>query len=375
MPIHLHLIAFNVPYPADNGGVIDVFYKLKALHASGIKVHLHCFLYNRPPAPELEQYCEEIHYYQRNMSWKAALHIHPFIVIGRRNKELLQRLQQDNHPILLDGIHSGGLLLKKSLRNRQILYRAGNVEHEYYAELASNEKYSLFRKIYYHSEAWKLRLFESKLSHASAILAISDMDTDHFEETFPQVPTYYIPAFHPYDTPVCRLGSGTYALYHGNLYIPENYKAADFLISEVFSKLPEFQFKIAGANPPLHLIEKIKHHGNIELICNPSDKEIQQLIQNAHVNVLPTFQQTGLKLKLLYALFSGRFCLVNNNMLFGSGLGEVCHVANTSEQMELMLRRLFQKEFTKKELQQRTQVLKYRYDNSTNAKKIIDILK
>ncbi len=27
---HIHLISFDVPFPADYGGVIDVFYKIKA---------------------------------------------------------------------------------------------------------------------------------------------------------------------------------------------------------------------------------------------------------------------------------------------------------------------------------------------------------
>lgn len=375
MPAHIHLISFNVPYPADNGGVIDVFYKLKSLHAIGVKIHLHCFLYNRTPEPILDRYCEEVRYYKRDMSWRAALSVYPYIVVGRKNRELVERLKQDDYPILVDGIHGGALFLEKSLKKRKILYRAGNIEHEYYAQLAKNEKYSLFRKIYYLIEAQKLRWFEQNLRHASAILAISDRDSDYFKDNLPQVATYYIPAFHPYEKPVCKPGAGTYALYHGNLCIPENYKAVEFLVSKVFAKLPEFQFKVAGANPPKELVETIKRYNNIELVCNPSDEKMQDLIQNAHVNVLPTFQQTGLKLKLLYALFCGRFCLVNNNMLFGSGLGEVCHVANTPEQMELMLRRLFQKEFTDKDLQHRTAVMKYRYDNLANAQKIMDILK
>jgi hypothetical protein len=29
----LHIISFNVPYPTDYGRVIDVFYRLKALHS------------------------------------------------------------------------------------------------------------------------------------------------------------------------------------------------------------------------------------------------------------------------------------------------------------------------------------------------------
>ncbi len=34
---HLHVIAFNVPYPADYGGVIDIFYKIKIPETGGSK--------------------------------------------------------------------------------------------------------------------------------------------------------------------------------------------------------------------------------------------------------------------------------------------------------------------------------------------------
>ena len=29
---HIHVVSFNVPYPADYGGVIDVYFRLQALH-------------------------------------------------------------------------------------------------------------------------------------------------------------------------------------------------------------------------------------------------------------------------------------------------------------------------------------------------------
>ena len=38
---HLHIISFDVPFPADYGGVIDVFYKLKAFASEGVKIHLY----------------------------------------------------------------------------------------------------------------------------------------------------------------------------------------------------------------------------------------------------------------------------------------------------------------------------------------------
>ena len=34
----IHIIVFDVPYPSDYGGIIDVFYKLKALHQLGVNI-------------------------------------------------------------------------------------------------------------------------------------------------------------------------------------------------------------------------------------------------------------------------------------------------------------------------------------------------
>lgn len=39
----LHIVAFDVPYPPDYGGVIDIFYKLKSLNDAGCKIYFHCF--------------------------------------------------------------------------------------------------------------------------------------------------------------------------------------------------------------------------------------------------------------------------------------------------------------------------------------------
>ena len=52
--LHLHIISFDIPYPANYGGVIDVYYKAKALSEKGVKVHLHCFQYGRKPSMVLE---------------------------------------------------------------------------------------------------------------------------------------------------------------------------------------------------------------------------------------------------------------------------------------------------------------------------------
>lgn len=65
MEKHINIIALNIPFPANYGGVIDIYYKLYALSRCGFKIHLHCFEYGRQHAVELNNLCEEVIYYKR----------------------------------------------------------------------------------------------------------------------------------------------------------------------------------------------------------------------------------------------------------------------------------------------------------------------
>ncbi|HQO50135.1 MAG TPA: glycosyltransferase family 1 protein, partial [Bacteroidales bacterium] len=103
---HLHIVSFDVPWPANYGGVIDVFYKLRALALKGIKIHLHAFEYGREQAAELEKYCVSVNYYKRDLSKKNLFTNLPYIVSSRNSSELTENLLNDNYPILLEGLHS-----------------------------------------------------------------------------------------------------------------------------------------------------------------------------------------------------------------------------------------------------------------------------
>ena len=65
----LHIISFNYPYPPSYGGIIDVYYKIKALSDLGIKIHLHCFVDKIPVNidPEVEESTESVFFYEKKM--------------------------------------------------------------------------------------------------------------------------------------------------------------------------------------------------------------------------------------------------------------------------------------------------------------------
>jgi len=109
---HLNIISFDIPYPADYGGVIDVFYQIRALFRAGIKIHLHCFQYGgRIPHSELNKYCVSVRYYKRRFGLMSIFNKHPYIVESRVSRELEKYLLKNKFPILCQGIHTTGIIL------------------------------------------------------------------------------------------------------------------------------------------------------------------------------------------------------------------------------------------------------------------------
>ena len=286
-----HVVSLQVPFPPDYGGVIDIYYKLKALKKMGYETWLHTFQYDRSRAEQLNEVAARVSYYPRHRSVIRQLSHIPYIVSSRHCSKLLDDLLSDNAPILFEGLHCCAFLSDKRLKDRIKLVRTHNIEHEYYKELS--RKTSGWKKLYYELEAVKLAKYEKILLHADAILAIS-----------------------------------------------------------------------------VRLVERTP---GAQLIANPSEEQMNQLIEKAAANLLVTFQPTGLKLKLLNALFHGGHCIVNSKMLFGTGLDKACLIADTPQAMARAVETALNEPFDQAKRTERIQLLKA-YDNEKNIHILSDLL-
>jgi len=366
----LQLVAFNIPYPPDYGGVIDIFYKVKALAECGISVYLHCFEYDRPKATELEKYCAKVFYYQRKTGLRFQFSTKPYISITRVNNQLLSNLYKNKCPILFEGLHTCFYLDHPKLKQHLKMVRTHNIEHEYYLNLAKSEA-NILKKIFFRVETCKLKRFEKILKNADHLLCISPNDNFYFDQFYGH--SHFIPAFHPFSEVKSQTGRGKYILFHGNLSVSENIQAIDYLIEQVFPKV-NFEIVIAGKNPSTPLVKKILRNPKIQLISNPQLGQMEELIRNAHICLIPTFQDTGLKLKLLASLFSGRFCLTNSPMVHKTGLENMCHVADNPEEIIAMINKLFEEDFTAEEIENRKIILEDSFSNRHNAMKIVHLM-
>lgn len=365
----MHIISFDVPCPADYGGVIDVFYKLRALHNLGLNITLHCFDYGRGRPKKLKEICQEVHYYDRSLSIVNQFSIVPFIVKSRINEQLVLNLIKDGAPILFEGLHTCGIINDSRLNNRKKLVRMHNVEHLYYEGLAKAET-NILRKLYFRLESYKLSKYESMISMADQILAISESDTKYFQR-YNKITTY-LPAFVEAYSENKNAEIHNFCLYHGNLEVVENQNALSFLVS-VFDKL-SIQLVVAGKNPPSRLKKLINSRSNIELIENPNNEELNELVSKARLNCLPTFQSTGIKLKLIKALATGNLVLVNNQMVEGTELSKFCLVANSEEDWITNIKKVFNQNVDLHLVSKRRESVRQMFDNDQNAKALMELL-
>ena len=368
----LHIICHDVPWPPNYGGVVDLFYKIKALHAEGIKIKLHCFDYGRGRQEELNIYCEQVYYYERYIGLKAISLTQPYIVSSRANPKLLKNLLKDDHPVLIEGIHCTAFLKQLLEAERKVILRLHNVEFLYYSKLFQSER-NLFRKIYYLNESRFLKQYEKKLPENLPIIAVSNNDVVFYREELDKELTGYLPIFIPFTSFNVKEGLGTYCLYHGNLSVAENEKAAMWLLKKVFS-ITKIPFVIAGKDPSQKLIKKIKQNSNVSLIANPSDNHLKDLIEKAQINVLPSFNNTGIKLKLINALYNGRHCVVNEAGVLGSGLEDACHIGTTANAIASIITQLYYHPFGEEEINLRRRLLGQMFNNKENAQRLIQLI-
>lgn len=369
---HLHIVSFDIPYPADYGGVMDVYHKIKALQQLGVKVHLHCFEYGREHQAALQEICEEVFYYQRNEGHKGFSLEYPYIVASRNDEALWKRLDADSHPVLLEGVHCTYGLMSGKLKKQNLAIRLHNVEYEYYRQLGIWEK-SLFKKAYMRNESRLLKRYEEHLKNYT-LIALSEQDAVHYKKTFKAKNVHHIPPFIPNQMVTSKEGTGTFALYHGNLSVAENEKAASWLLEKIFNEL-EIPFVIAGKNPGSRLIDLAHQQPHTCIVANPGEAELQDLIHKAQLHILPSFTESGIKLKLLNAVFSGRHIIANDEMLKGTHLEKACQLANNPTEFRYHTFRLFHKQFTDDDVQLRQGLLMQHYNNLENAGRLMNVLR
>jgi len=372
---HLNIVCLDVPWPPDYGGAIDMMNRIMELKKIGVAIHLHYFSYNERGTPnELNQYCENIYVYERKTGYKGVSTRLPYIIASRVNEELIRNLQKNDFPILLEGIHCTGILQHLEINNRKIVVRMHNEESLYYKEMARAVT-NFFKRLYFSNESRLLKKYNYHLPKESVYACVSKEDIRVLKEDYQLPKVIFLPTFPTWQKVKCNEGIGNFCLYHGNLSVPENEEAACWLLRKVFSQI-RTPLVIAGKKPSRRLMKQAHLCQHTCLVANPSETEINDLVRKAHIHVLPGFNKniTGIRLKLLHALFEGRHCVTNDAMVEGTGLESACHIGNNADAFASIIMQLYHHPFGEDEILLRKKLLENTFNNSANTEMLSQYL-
>ena len=366
---NLHIISFDNPYPPNYGGIIDVFYKVKALHALGFKIYLHCFTATIPlHYKELQLLTQEVFFYKSSSNPLLYFSKIPFSVISRTNKKLLVNINKINAPILFEGLKTAGLVMNNQLNNHYKILRLHNIEQDYFAGISKSEK-SLFRKIAFYFETKKYERFETIIQKFDQVICLSNFENKYINSKFKN--SVYVPVFHGNKNVIKLDEFGEYAVYHGDLNTADNKEVVRFLIS-VFNEIPDYKLIIASSDNEKFVTDLIKNNYNIKFVRFKNFEDLKVVLQNAHINISWSFQKSGTKLKLINSLYNSRFSIINENIIDEKSIADLCiQVVNKSD---LILKILELKNQSFKDFESRKVVLETVLNDLKNAQLIANLL-
>lgn len=365
----IHIISFDNPYPPVYGGAIDVFYKLKALHGLGFRIYLHCYVDRLPEEfSELGQYVEKVYFYERKKKGRKLFAVSPFSVASRYNELLIENLRQIEAPLLFEGLQSTYLLHKHPFAARKKYLRLMNLESNYFAGLRKSEN-NPAKKIILGIESLKYALYQKIMGRFDAVFTLSLYETAYVGKVFRNA--HYVPVFHGNNEVAKLSGFGKYAFYHGDLRMSDNRRAAQFLI-KVFKQIPDYPLVIASNRGKRMVKREIGNSANISHTTILSQQHLDQMMNEAHISVMLSFQQSGTKLKSVNSLYKSRHCIINRNMVDDGNIRALCTMAETETEFIAAIRQLKAEPYT--DFENRQKVLGTLLDDVENARKIAAVI-
>lgn len=363
----IQIVSFDTPFPPKYGGAIDVFYKIKSLHAIGYKIILHSFA-KQPNtiSSELTNLIHKSYFYKLDDSLLSLISLLPISVRRRNSKLLITNLKKVNAPILFESSKVTGLLDSNTFPKMYL--RLHNIESDYFRGLAKSES-NYFKKALYFIESLKFRHFEKNMNVFDAVFTLSRHEQNWSLERNRK--SQYIPLFHGNEAVKKLSPFGKYAIYSGDMQTADNRKAVKFLVS-VFNQIPDFELVIVVSDRVDFVQNEIGNVKNCKVVKIENYVHLQGLLAEAHINVMVSFQASGTKLKLVNALFNSRHCLINENMVDDKTILSLCEIAVTQNDFIAKIQALKSKPYS--DFENRESVLSSVFNDKKNAQKLIDVI-
>lgn len=328
------VVAPDFPYPPNHGGRVDIWERIKKLHAFGAQVDLVYTGYDDEQAEhlaEVSRFVQQIIPVKRLKDIFYLLKLRPYQVASRKNLRSVQ-LQQQYDYIILESEYVIDFTLNDT-GNAKLALRVHNDEVSYYQSLFSSSK-SVVKKLYYYLEAQlfkcnKKRYFE----RVNFALYISPEEMEKNSDLQYGQAYYYPPDLSFTNFKTVR-PENQRVLFVGNLFTANNIDGLIWYIEhvhdQVAAQFPEYELVVAG-NTKGQDIQHIVNKARILFYDSPAS--LDEIYAQAAVFINPMLYGAGVKLKTLNAVAEGLPVVSTTVGTEGTGLNHAqhCLIADTAE--------------------------------------------
>ncbi|WP_374465061.1 hypothetical protein [Chryseobacterium sp.] len=367
----LHIISFNYPYPPSYGGIIDVYYKIKALSDLGIKTHLHCFADQIPSTidREIKEITENVFFYRKKKNPLLYFSSVPFAAAIRNSDILLKNLEKFKAPILFEGLQTTRIIYFLKDNGHKFYLRYHNNETEYYNGLSLSER-NIFKKIIYKIESLKYTGYQKKLlKQFETVFCLSEKEYQEVNTCSKNAQLVHI--FHGNASVKPLDKKGNYFLFHGDLTTADNKRALNETI-DLFKTLPQYKLIVASDRANEEIKRKISAVENISLTPIQTTENLHQLLENAHANILISYQNSGTKVKLFNTLYNSRFVIINGNITDDPFLMNLCLYGTDMNEIRQQIITSAEKEYH--DTEKRKKILEKNHSDKAKAEEMVKLI-
>jgi hypothetical protein len=373
----LNIISGNLPCPNTLGDAQQTYWLIEALSGSGIQVHLFTFsdsdsTINTTTTSQVSKICSSVKTYPINQGHRNFSFSAPYATSRYLNNQLINDLNENNFPVLIEGLGPSELALSTALANKNIWVRLLTFAPRYFRYLQERSIAPL-KKLFYQREAVLSKKILKKINQRVTWIVTSDIDKKTLADSFLGGNIQILAPFNNSNNSISsKTGLGNYCLFQGNLSDAATHKTARWLLTHVFHNL-KVPFVITGNNPSPSLVALAHSQPHTCIVANPSSSERQDMIEKAQIVIQPCFVKDGADEALIEGIKRGRHCLTNTKLVNNS-LAASYHQGSSANAFQEIIIQLYHHPFSEEEIETRKQLMALEKTNDMLAKECATII-
>lgn len=341
------VVCSDFPYPADHGGRVDTWGRIKVLADLGWRIDLIVCGKQMPTETDKKHvytYVEKIVLCDRTSKLANLLHNIPMQVQSRNELEHVH-IDEDYDYVLLEGDYVYPILNNPKIKPEKVILRVHNDEAVYFKALARSTK-NVLHKMYYHMESSKFTTLQKKmLEKVNKYLFISSKEFESFKQLNPSTQCLFLPPPVTKDIFGTNLFESKHVVFIGSLFMPNNREAIEWYLKHIHPlmlKEPDYKFIVAG-NSRNQSLSWLEPFDLTNVIVHDSPKSLDNIYKSGYLFVNPMQNGAGVKLKTIEAIQNGLPVISTSIGCEGTGLVDTEHimVADSPEQFYRRIKQLF----------------------------------